>query len=295
MTIRKFCGTMVLCALSCALLFSCKKDVSFNSSDNPTADETLTDSNSSSGRLKLTSTYVRKNLLFDYTAESNDALIFNWNLPLTSWHQKYAYSSSSVTRSNTVARSGGYSIKYVLNKSDGMVASGKRAETYRNPRGEAAKVERWYGVSVFLPGDFAYDASPEIVTQWHNLLSYGGPDLAVWTASGTWRVVKVGNISYNVGSYERNKWTDFVFHVKWSSGTDGLLEVWKNGVKIISKTGQTMAAGLTYAPFFRTGLYKWHWNTGSKAVSSTTRRTIYIDEVREGNEYATYADVKPGS
>lgn len=276
-------------------MISCKKDVSFENSSTPTTDEVSPDADSA-GRLRLTSTYVRKNLLFDYTAESTDALLFYWNTPSKYWHQKYAYSSSSVTRSNVVSRSGGYSVKYVLNKSDGMVASGKRAETYRNPRGEtSAKVERWYGVSIFLPSDFAYDTSPEIVTQWHSLLSYGGPELAVWTASGTWRIVQLGKISVNIGSYERNKWTDFVFHVKWSSGTDGVLEVWKNGVKVVGKTGQTMPSGLSYAPYFRTGIYKWHWNTGSKTPSLTTRRTIYVDEMRVGNAYATYADVKPGS
>ncbi|MBK5550669.1 heparin lyase I family protein [Pseudomonas sp. TH03] len=28
---------------------------------------------------------------------------------------------------------------------------------------------------------------------------------------------------------EKGKWVDWVLHVKWSSGEDGFLEIWKDG------------------------------------------------------------------
>ena len=292
---KKLCSITMLCALSCTLILSCKKDVSFESSESPEVTETSSDIDSSSSSLKLSSVYTRKNLLFNYTTEPSNALAYFLS-PLTSWHNYTAYRSYEVSRSNAVARAGNYSVRYELHKTDGMVGAGKRAETYRNPRGESkAKIERWYAASYFLPGDYVYDATPEIVTQWHTVEASGSPMLALWTVSGQWRIVQMGKTYTVLGNYERNKWTDFVFHVKWSRGGDGLIEVWRNGTKVMSKTGPTLRSGLTIGPYFRTGLYKWGWNTGSKAVSSTTKRVMYVDEIRVGNEYAKYADVKPGS
>lgn len=292
---KKRNGILMLCALSCTLIISCKKDVSFESDEFPATDEVVSDTDTSSASLRLESVYTRRNLMFDYTTEPTNALAYFLS-PLTSWHNYTAYRSTEVSRSRTVARTGAYSIRYELNKSDGMVGGGKRAETYRNPRGETkAKIERWYGASYYLPSDYVYDAVPEVVTQWHTVQYTGSPMLALWTAGGQWKVVQMGKTTTALGAYERNKWTDFVFHVKWSSGGDGLVEVWKNGSRVMYKTGPTLRSGLTIGPYFRTGLYKWGWNNGSRAASSTSKRVIYVDEVRVGNEYAKYADVKPGS
>jgi len=42
---------------------------------------------------------------------------------------------------------------------------------------------------------------------------------------------------------QRNVWYDFVYHVRWSSGSDGFFDAWVDGVKKLSHRGPTLYAG----------------------------------------------------
>jgi hypothetical protein len=43
------------------------------------------------------------------------------------------------------------------------------------------------------------------------------------------------------------------------------------------------------------GIYKFGWSyEPARSESTTDKRVVYIEEYREGNEKAGYADVKPG-
>jgi hypothetical protein len=46
-----------------------------------------------------------------------------------------------------------------------------------------------------------------------------------------------------IGPVVKNTWYDFVYHVKWSSGSDGFVEAWVNGVNKLSHHGPTLYAG----------------------------------------------------
>ena len=311
---RTINGIAMLCFFLITSLVSCKKeDISLQSDnvledtesfENPTFDIEPTlvenpysaDASASANTVSMdamaTSTYVRKNLIFNFNAETSTSLTYFRNNSLTSWAFNQKCCSYSQQRSTTYARSGSYSTRYELNKYDADVFGSKRTETGRYTRSEpTAKVERWYGASYYLPSDFVYDAAAESPTQWHTT-STRYPPLAIWIQKGQWRLVQFGNLSTVLGTYEKGKWTDFVFHVKWSSGTDGLIEIWKNGVKIFSKAGKNINAGITYGAYMRSGLYKWPWKSGS--TSTTKKRVLYIDDVRIGNASATYNDVVPG-
>jgi hypothetical protein len=41
----------------------------------------------------------------------------------------------------------------------------------------------------------------------------------------------------------KNQWYDFVYHVRWSSGSDGFMRAWVNGVKKLDHRGPTLYAG----------------------------------------------------
>lgn len=280
-----------------ASLISCKKDFSY---ENVTPEAEQVDTSTSNLKdsttiSALSTTYVRKNLIFDFTNEPSNSLSTFTANSLNFWAYRWGYSSTSIYRTNAYSRAGGYSTRYQLNKTDGIVGNSKRAENGRYVYSEPnPKVERWYGISYYLPSDYVYDYAPEILTQWHSPSVSGSPLLAMWTASGQWKLIQMGSTAIVLGNYERSKWTDFVFHVKWSSTSDGLLEVWKNGVKVATKYGKNMYSGVTVGAYMRTGIYKWPWYTGRPA-SSTTKRVAYIDEVRIGNSLATYKDVAPGN
>ena len=49
--------------------------------------------------------------------------------------------------------------------------------------------------------------------------------------------------NFPIGPVIRNQWYNFVYHVKWSSGTDGFFDAWVNGVQMMSYRGPTLYAG----------------------------------------------------
>jgi len=87
-----------------------------------------------------------------------------------------------------------------------------------------------------------------------------------------------GSEGWYVGNIEKGKWTDWVFHIKWSHKPDGLLEVWKDGKLVVRKTGPN-----TYndekGPFLKMGFTN---HTGSlnqndlKPLSESFTLTKYV-------------------
>jgi len=71
------------------------------------------------------------------------------------------------------------------------------------------------------------------------------------------------------------------------------VSVWQNG-----KLVQTINGPNTYndkvGNYFKLGIYKWVWMPEKdKGISTTTEREIFYDDVRIGDESATYNDVAP--
>ena len=314
---RRINGTIVLCLFLSATIFSCKKedsknDISVaNSSSyfedypndppatdsnepadlNPVSGEELTDT--ATGKISALAT-TRRNLLYSFSSEATDALSVTHCSSTNYWCNFERWASYSSTRSSAYKRVGGYSTRYELRKTDGDVAGSKRTETNRSSTSESVvKCERWYGVSYYLPSSFVSDVAPEILTQWHTRAG-GSPPLVVWTQNGQWSIGYLNDKRKVLGYYAKDKWTDFVFHVKWSPYSDGFIEAWKDGVKVFTYTGANIYTGLTTGAYMKTGIYKWPWKSGSYG-STTSTRVVYIDEVRIGNSLATYADVAPGA
>ncbi|MEN9569470.1 MAG: hypothetical protein RL172_701 [Bacteroidota bacterium] len=302
------CGIAMLCCVMATTMISCKKndaafiqleqadELSLPQDDVLSIDTVLNTFNETgiAGNTAMPeAAYVRKNLLFNYTTELSNSLTALTAYSTSYWNTLAKCCTHSIQRSTAYSRSGSYATRYELNKTDADVASSKRTESNRFSRDEKIPyVERWYGSSYYLPSEFVSDNAPEILTQWHTTVG-GNPPLALWTHKGQWKIVQFGTTSTVIGNYERNKWTDFVFHIKWSAGADGLIEIWKGGVKVFSKTGKNIYSGLTYGAYMKAGIYKWAWKSGT-FTSSTTKRVVYIDDVRIGNAAATYNDVAPG-
>src|SRR5207302_810153 len=67
-----------------------------------------------------------------------------------------------------------------------------------------------------------------------------------------------------VNDVARNKWYDFVYHVKWSSGSDGLMEVWLNGKKVGSRQGPTLYTGINC--YFKLANYHTAFGAASSVI-----------------------------
>jgi len=227
---------------------------------------------------------------------------------------------TSAAADSQTRRSGRYSARAELHVTDPLVGQSKRAElrlTDGNVVGGVGN-ERWYGLSIYVPPSWRVDVNPQdyqILAQWHNLPDieldegYTPPPLAIWIDKGEWAVWSfwdpnlvtqlVGGVPINGGggaelwhgAFQPGSWTDWVVHARWSYLADGLLEVWRDGVKVVTRSGPN-----TYNDrrpmYLMVGLYKWPWETPGVAWSESTR-VAYFDEVRVAGASGTYAQVAP--
>ena len=63
----------------------------------------------------------------------------------------------------------------------------------------------------------------------------------------------------------------YLVHVKWSNQNDGILEIWKDGEKVVDQKGPNTFNDAK-GPYFRMGIYK-GWkdpDRASDAISNTT-------------------------
>ncbi|MEV0610635.1 heparin lyase I family protein [Polymorphospora rubra] len=191
-------------------------------------------------------------------------------------------------------RAGGHAVRFQLDRTDASPAAGSKRAEINQPDSQPANAERWYGFSINLDPSWAYDTSSEIVTQWHQCDSGcpgGSPPLALLTSKGRWQIDFRGEF-VDLGPYRTGVWTDWVFHVRWRTDDAGLLEVWRDGAPVLTRTGAVHGGG-PRSPYFKIGIYKWDWAFADRH-SSVDRRVMFHDEVRIGDERATYDDVASG-
>ncbi|MGW0779074.1 heparin lyase I family protein [Streptomyces sp. NPDC002835] len=199
-----------------------------------------------------------------------------------------SYGATNVT---SPTRDGSHAARFELRKSDPVVSSSKRAEISQRDE-QPAGADRWYGFSINLATTWTHDTSAEIVSQWHHCdvgCPGTSPPLALLTDEGRWKIDFRGE-PIDLGAYTTGTWVDWVFHVTWRTDSTGLLQVWKNGERVVHRTGATHGGG-PRSPYFKFGIYKWDWNTG--APSSTTQRVMYYDALRLGDERAVHTDITP--
>lgn len=171
--------------------------------------------------------------------------------------------------------------------------------------------EYWYGVSIALPDasdpngypewiTSAPDSFYEIVAQWHDsaprTAGYSANPIATLTvdypsgASARWRFLargygggaggpsgfsSTGSVDLGPWDADLGKMVRFVFRMgfRWSTQT-GYVEVWKDGVKVVSQFGMYLGYYQEngYAPYWKAGLYS-GWASGSANPMGPTRRT----------------------
>ena len=111
--------------------------------------------------------------------------------------------------------------------------------------------EAWWAHSVLFPSDYVVPNSGGVVMDFHHTGSSGQANFHVDAMSYGLRLRGYGGATVDSGRYEvilgpvvRNVWYDFVYHVKWSSGSDGYMHAWVNGVKKLTHYGPTLYAGM---------------------------------------------------
>jgi hypothetical protein len=185
---------------------------------------------------------------------------------------------------------GDSSARFELRDTDPMNNNGTRAEiTFPT----ITNMNRWYSFAVYFPSaDYKYDSKDEVINQWHQ----GGgatPALCIRTKKDRIYLRVMGDKWIDLGLIEKDKWRSYVLHIQHASNSTGLVEIWKDNVKILNYKGQNMySVGSKYkAPNWKLGIYKSNWNDSETTM--TKKRVIYFDDIKFGNENTTYTEMVP--
>lgn len=220
----------------------------------------------------------------------------SWNGGLgEEWNTAFGFTTVS-----SPLQAGALSGKFELRDGAGYADDYPRAEV-RWPS-SFNDTERWFSFWVYWPStDFAFDSDQEIFHQTHQTSQTSPPlsmkiyDDRIYAeingqvfsgvlGSGTTQVTDLGLVP-------KDTWTKFVFYYKFSYNTDGAWKIWKDGNVIFDHTGKTIypPSITSNLPSFKVGIYKWPWS--GSGSSETTKRVMYLDEVKMGDETCTYADM----
>src|ERR1044072_9419502 len=198
--------------------------------------------------------------------------------------------SYGITTATNPVYQGTKSARFELRDTDPENHSGTRSEISFNVQ---TNLNRWYSYALYVPSAYyKFDAEDEIITQWHQ----GGgltPALCLRVKSDKLYIRIMGDTWVELGNWDKDAWHAYVMHIKHSSGSDGLIEIWKDGVKILNRSGANMykVGGDITNPTVKMGIYKSDWN--GSGTTATNIRVLYMDDIKIGNEYATYADMIP--
>lgn len=231
--------------------------------------------------------------------KQNPHLLYQVNFekdPLPSFLSTQVTTAYGLQIVNRPVYEGKRAARFELRDSDPENNNGTRAEISFPRPDNITNPERWYAFAVFFPRDnFEADSSDEVICQWHQ----GGkatPSLCIRTKANRVRLrinPRVnGKQVIELGAIEKDGWQYYVVHVKHSAGTDGLVEIWRNGILLAHHKGANMydpGHGTFHAPGWKLGIYKADWNGAS--VTGTHKRVLYFDGLSVGDEHATYADM----
>lgn len=239
------------------------------------------------------------NLLFEETFEGEDPL---WNAHDTDFGTNYAFNvvDEPVYMGNKAGR-------FELRASDPLVNNGKRAEVVVVIGSELN--ERWYSFAVYLPSkEFGRDSQQEIISQWHQRadkhLGEDGQspstalrikkdrfylDTGYNAARISEGVVSKSRKKIDIGPVTKDAWHEFVIHFIHSYGSDGLIELWHNGSKVIEHKGGNMYNNMAF-PKWKLGVYKASFKSEKSDVN---KRVLYFDNIRVGNRYASFQEMDP--
>lgn len=269
-----------------AVLFSCSKENLLETSQDSSEMLTL---NANTGEIANSTTSVSPNVIFRETFEGSTV----WS----GLHKQFGTSHAFNVASSPVFE-GSKSGRFELRDSDPIQSGGTRAEVLFP---EQSNLHRWYSLSVYFPSAYyGKDSYTEIINQWHQ--SGGSPSIALEIMNDNYNLVipaaaaKTSNtVRLNLGAIKKDTWNRVVWHIIHSTGSDGLIQLWVNGTMILDRKGPNMHSMdyASYTPKWKVGIYKWKWNDNN--TTDVSKRVLYVDDVRIGNEKSTYAEMASGT
>ena len=239
-----------------------------------------------------------------FNTETFENNFLNQDPSISDFYPELVAVDHSFSLDENVKRIGNSAGRFEINMNDPLLWGGNRAEMAQHT--STTLDEGWYGFSQYFPESYISDSTDEVVGQWHDQPDVGetaarSPSNAIITGNNRikWMIrwdsrpimtnnFPEGHIYIDLGEIPKNKWIDWVVHIKFSHTNTGILEVWMDGVKVIDRQNMPTSYNDEKYPYFKFGVYKWEWG-------NVTNRKIYYDEVRVGNKNSNYNEVKPST
>jgi hypothetical protein len=172
------------------------------------------------------------------------------------------------------------------------------------------ETDYWAGWSVYIPSSWKDDLAANSTTTMQLKQPIGGsPIMEVTVKGGNWVIFNrqdesavtwnsdtsvITELYKGPTSGDKGKWVDFVvkFRLCESLGCDGEISIWKDGERIVKKTGPNAyrRSEEKGGPFFGLYLYKGGWKRKESLVQT---REIFFDAVRIGGPQSDYESVAP--
>lgn len=157
----------------------------------------------------------------------------------------------------TTARTGGHGIELMTEPGDANIhGSGawERDDLELPPSPDYCNEgqEEWWAASVYFPSDYTLPKQGMEVMDFHDNSSRGQANLNFVSDPDQVRIVGYGGdfndptkYSVDLGPLVKEQWYDLVYHVRWSSNTDGFMTVWISGKKVLNYHGPTLYKGIS--------------------------------------------------
>ena len=222
-------------------------------------------------------------LLYNETFEGPNPFSSAHGIETGDWDYALKYVSDPVFE-------GGKAVRFEIREDQPLVKDGKRSEV-TIIKGLPGK-DMWYSFAVYFPSDgYAKDSQREVINQWYQ---HGTPATSL-RARHDRLFLETGSEKENrkqidIGLIKKDIWHEIVFHFVHSHESDGLIEVWYDGERVITNNGGNMYADVL--PKWKIGLYKASFKYGTSDVS---KRILFFDNIKVGNELASYTDMMPNT
>lgn len=170
-------------------------------------------------------------------------------------------------------------------------------------------VEYWLGMSSFIPSSWRYASAPSVQDVTYNFQLHGGdnlgnsPVLGIRLEEGGVTANICGNQAFNstsaicsyysLGGLSIGSWVDWVVHSKLSFNGDGYVNIWRNGVQMLSVANLLTAYNDSLPPYIKVGSYQTNWKDNITTGYSWT--SIQYKAVRVGDAGSSYAEVYTGT
>ncbi len=226
--------------------------------------------------------------------------------------ESVSYTEKPVIVQGNPVCGGGYSLKFPLTFRDDGKGYRNELSFKGPPRYFPLGQDYWLGFAIYLPDGWQPDSKIDTLLQFHGYPDpdegWRNPPIALSTKEDYWHIWALydskpnsgnpprleGAAKFNLGRFETGRWTKWVMHVRLSYGSDGLLELWKDGEKVLRHVGGN-AYNDQRGPYLKLGNYKPAWREVDTwgGPSAFPYREHFFDALRIVGPGGSMADVLP--